>query len=130
MIARRRISTRDRAKLFAAHNGICHLCGLRIQPGEAWEVSHPIPLAAGGADDETNWAPAHKKCHAHQTSEIDAPLIAKVRRVQARHIGAKQSSGLIRSRGFPPAASKDHTVTKRTNGVNEIARRFSATVTP
>lgn len=86
---RLRRSTKDRARLFEAHNGICHLCGGKIQAGQAWEWSHPIPLAAGGADDLDNAAPAHAKCHKHQTSNFDAPLIAKVRRNNAKHIGAK-----------------------------------------
>lgn len=85
---RARLSARDTAKLFAEHDGRCHLCGLKIQAGQAWERSHPIPLAAGGADDWSNWAPAHVKCHARQTAEVDAGLIAKVRRQHQKHIGA------------------------------------------
>lgn len=84
-----RLSTRDREKLFDEHNGICHICGLPIEPGQAWEVSHPIPLAAGGDDVPENRAPAHAKCHRHQTSTIDQPLIAKTRRQRQKHIGAK-----------------------------------------
>lgn len=89
---RKHISSRDLAKLFEEHHGICSICGLKIHAGQAWERSHPTPLAAGGADDWSNWAPAHKRCHAKQTAEIDAPLIAKVRRVYQKHIGAKPKS--------------------------------------
>lgn len=85
---RQRLSTRDRVALFEEHKGRCHICGEKIHTTQAWEVSHPIPLAAGGADEPGNRAPAHKKCHAKQTREIDQPLIAKVKRVHARHIGA------------------------------------------
>ena len=92
MIQRRRLSTRDRAALFLAAGGICHLCKMKIDEGQAWEVSHPIPLAAGGEDAESNRAPAHFKCHKRQTAEIDAPLIAKTRRQYQKNIGAKVSS--------------------------------------
>lgn len=87
-----RLSTKARAELFEAHGGRCHLCNGKIMAGEAWEVSHPIPLAAGGEDEDGNRAPAHKKCHARQTAEIDAPLIAKVRRQHQKHIGAHRTS--------------------------------------
>ena len=83
-----RLSTRDRVALFEEHKGRCHICGEPITARDAWEVSHPIPLAAGGADEPGNRAPAHKRCHRYQTSNIDQPLIAKVKRVHARHIGA------------------------------------------
>jgi len=91
-MTRKRLSTRDRAKLLAAAEGKCHLCGMKIEGGQAWEVSHPIPLAAGGDDEPSNRAPAHKKCHARQTAEIDAPLIAKTRRQQQKHNGSFRST--------------------------------------
>ena len=126
MTKRRRISTRDRAKLFAAHKGVCHLCGTRIQPGEAWGVSHPIPLECGGADDETNWAPAHAKCHKRQTAEIDIPLIAKLKRIEANHIGASRPAGTIKSRGFDkaPRAPKRLSDAKRCAGPSALARQI------
>ena len=73
------------------HGGICHLCSMKVIPGEDWDVSHDIPLEAGGKDDETNWLVAHRKCHRVHTSTVDAPLIAKVKRIHQRHIGAKKS---------------------------------------
>ncbi len=88
-MARVRLSARDNAKLFHEHKGICHLCGLKIEAGQKWERSHPIPLAVGGDDTWDNWAPAHAKCHRVHTSTVDAPLIAKVRRIHQKHIGAK-----------------------------------------
>jgi len=88
---RTRLSTRDRLRIFEAHHGRCHLCELKIQVGEAWEVSHPIPIQLGGADDDGNRAPAHKKCHAQQTALKDLPAIAKAKRRRAQHVGAYRS---------------------------------------
>ena len=89
---RRSISTRERLRLFQLHGGICHLCGGRIQVGEAWEVSHDTPLELLGADDDANRKPAHKKCHRDHTAAVDLPNIARAKRREAKHIGAKRSS--------------------------------------
>lgn len=89
---RRSISTRERVRLFQLHDGICHLCGGKIAVGERWEVSHDIPLELGGADDDANRKPAHYRCHRTHTATVDAPNIARAKRREAKHIGAKRSS--------------------------------------
>lgn len=92
MSKRRTWSERQRLALFLKHEGRCHLCGGKITPGEKWEVSHEIPLELGGADDDENCKPAHFKCHRVHTAEVDIPAIAKAKRRQARHLGAKPPS--------------------------------------
>ncbi len=92
-MSRKRLSAREREACFEGGDRICHLCERPIVPGEAWEVSHPIPLAAGGEDVPANRKPAHKKCHAERTATIDAPLIAKVRRVRQKHLGIRPTAG-------------------------------------
>ncbi len=87
MTERRSLSPMKRLAVFEAAKGLCHLCGLRIQVGERWEVEHRIPIAMGGADNETNMSPAHVKCHAIK-SKADATNLAKVNRVRAKHRGA------------------------------------------
>lgn len=86
-----RITAKMRADIFLFRGGMCHLCSMKVVPGEDWDVSHDIPLEAGGKDDATNWFVAHRKCHRVHTSTVDAPLIAKVKRIHQRHIGAKKS---------------------------------------
>lgn len=88
---RARLSTRDRLRIFEAHHGKCHLCSLKIQIGQKWDVSHPIALELGGADDDSNRAPAHTECHRAHTAMNDIPRIAKSRNVRARHVGAHVS---------------------------------------
>lgn len=98
-MTRARLSTRERQRCFDDANGICHLCEMPIAPGEGFEVSHPIPLAAGGDDTPDNRRPAHVKCHARQTATIDAPRIAKTKRQRAKHTGAyRPKSSLSNSR--------------------------------
>jgi 5-methylcytosine-specific restriction endonuclease McrA len=87
-----RITAKMRADIFLRHGGVCHMCSLKVHPGEEWDVSHEIPLEAGGKDDDTNWYVAHRKCHRLHTAAVDAPLIAKTKRMHQRHIGAAPKS--------------------------------------
>jgi 5-methylcytosine-specific restriction endonuclease McrA len=112
MTRRRSLSTRERARLFTLHGGICHLCGGLIDgTREAWEVSHDIPLEMGGADDDANRRPAHKKCHRDHTARVDIPAIAKAKRREARHIGALRPAGKIPNRPFAKAAKEPRSPT-------------------
>ncbi len=78
-----------KARVFEAHNGVCHICGDKIDgTREAWELEHIIPIAMGGEDDESNAAPAHVVCHKGKTA-TDKAQIAKANRVRAKHMGAK-----------------------------------------
>ena len=86
-----RITAKMRADIFLSRGGTCHLCNMKVVPGEDWDVSHDIPLEAGGKDDATNWFVAHRKCHRVHTSTVDVPLIAKVKRIHQKHVGAKKS---------------------------------------
>jgi 5-methylcytosine-specific restriction protein A len=86
-----RITAKMRVDIFLRHDGICHICKMKVIPGEEWDVSHEIALEAGGRDDDSNWLVAHRKCHRVHTATIDIPLIAKVKRIRARHLGAKKS---------------------------------------
>lgn len=89
---RRHIPTKARVELFVAHDCRCHICGHRIDGArERWDVEHIIPLALGGEDARSNWAPAHVACHREKTKQ-DAADIGRARRVHARHIGAKAPS--------------------------------------
>lgn len=87
-----RITGKMRADVFMSRGGLCHLCNMKVVPGEEWDVSHEIPLEAGGSDTPDNWYVAHRKCHRTHTATVDAPLIAKVKRIHQRHIGAKPKS--------------------------------------
>jgi len=98
-MTRRRHNAKDRSRIFAAHNGICHICKGAIQTGEAWEIEHLVPLAISGDDTDANKAPAHVKCHKNKTA-VDLGDIAKAKRREARHTGAVRPKGNIKSCGF------------------------------
>lgn len=99
MTARRSISTKERARLFALHGGRCHICGWKIDGTcERWEVEHVIPFAYSRDDSDENRKPAHINCHAVKTAD-DRTDIAKVERMRLKHTGADvPRSPLARSR--------------------------------
>jgi len=90
MTERAHISRTRRLALFRDQHGRCHLCDGLIRPGEGWDLEHVIPLAMGGADDESNWALAHTKCHKSKTIR-DIMDLARAKLREARHLGIRQS---------------------------------------
>ena len=84
---RRRLTALKRFELLKREDYRCHLCKGLIYPGQAWDVSHEIPIELNGADDDTNRRAAHRKCHKKHTAEVDIPAIAKAKRVRAAHYG-------------------------------------------
>ena len=109
-----RITAKTRADIFARHSGVCHLCSLKVDAWQEWDVSHEIPLEAGGKDDDSNWLVAHRKCHRVHTAKVDAPLIAKVKRIHQNHIGASKSrSPMPFGKGSKFKRKMDGTIVRR-----------------
>jgi 5-methylcytosine-specific restriction endonuclease McrA len=86
---RHRLSPRERERVFDDNRGVCHICEQLIQRGQAWQVSHPIPLANGGEDVPSNRKPAHTRCHEVQTAKVDLPAIAKSIRQRQKDKGIR-----------------------------------------
>lgn len=117
---RPRVSTKQRAEIFASTNGHCYLCGGKIQVGEAWDADHPLARELGGTDDYRELRPAHKKCHVAKTA-TDVRTIAKSNRVRNKHLGfaARKSSWPQRPLGY---GNHQHTATRpivRVRDINE-----------
>jgi 5-methylcytosine-specific restriction enzyme A len=113
-MTRRTISTTKRVKLLADHGEACAGCRISLQ-GRPWHLDHTIPLAMGGDDEPRNWQPLCVQCHADKTGK-DVPAIAKAKRVEARHKGARAPRKPIQSRGFAkpsPQQSATRPLTKR-----------------
>lgn len=97
---KRRGMTKARAaKIFLSHNGKCINCGQQIRQGDGWFVEHVQSLAQGGADDDTNTAPAHTKCKAEKDATDAASKAKRDRIVTAGWDQGKHSN--FQSRGFP-----------------------------
>lgn len=87
MLARKRFSRKDRERILDANDHCCHICGGRIQTGQAWEIEHRIPWALTRDDSDANLRPAHVKCHRRKTHQVDRPAINKTERIRAKHRG-------------------------------------------
>ena len=99
-MTRRKLSTKERLRLFTLHNGLCCLCGGKIDgTKERWIIEHVRPLALLGEDDDTNMKPSHELCSKAKTygKQGDLATIAKAKRREAVHVGAKE-----RGKGFAP----------------------------
>lgn len=105
MTTRKPLSTKARLKVFTDNGGICCICGGKIDGvREKWIAEHITPLGLLGEDGGDNLKPAHKLCADSKTYGKDGDLatIAKAKRREARHTGARLPKGNIKSPGFPP----------------------------
>lgn len=103
-MARKHFTDKDRARIFAANNGCCHLCEQKIDGvREAWEIEHVIAWELTRDDSDDNLRPAHIACHKRKTHEQDRPAINQAKRREAKHLGIKRPKGRIPS---PPKSEK------------------------
>ena len=87
MTARIRLTRAQKVRIFERARGICHICGLRIQVGQRWDVEHIKPISMDGSDITDNMAPAHvRPCHREKT-DAETPIRAKTDRQRANHLG-------------------------------------------
>jgi 5-methylcytosine-specific restriction endonuclease McrA len=83
------VPPRVRARIFLRDDGVCHLSGRKIRPGEKWELEHVVALCNGGEHRESNMAPALVEPHKIKTA-ADRRVKAKDDRVRKRHLGIKK----------------------------------------
>ena len=104
-MARRRFTDKDRARIFANNNGVCHICGQKIDgTSEAWEIEHVIAWELTRDDSDDNLRPAHKLvCHQTKTHKQDRPAINKAKRREAKHNGVKRAASKLAA---PPKPAK------------------------
>ncbi len=91
-------------RVFARHDGICHISKRKIAAGDEWDVEHvkPLHLARPGENlnRESNLAPALRQPHREKTAAENGAR-AKADRIRAKHLGIyPKSKAKIRSGGF------------------------------
>src|SRR5690554_6669861 len=100
-MARKRFTSKDRARIFAAIGGFCHICKGKIDGvREAFEIEHVIAWELTRDDSDENLRPAHVSCHKTKTHKQDRPAINRAKRREAKHMGIKRPKQSIKSRGF------------------------------
>lgn len=100
IIAKRKSLTRkQRADVFIANDGRCHLCGEKIDAvKQPWQADHVIPRELTGSDAVTEYKPAHVRCHLDKTA-ADRKAISKATRIRADTLGIKHKSKFQNARG-------------------------------
>lgn len=106
---RKPLTRNQRLKAHDEHGGTCCVCLQPIDKGERFIDEHIIPLALGGTNDKSNRGMAHIQCAKIKTKR-DQALIAKAKRVRAKHLGFKKKN---RSKF---ACSKDLPFKKKLSG--------------
>lgn len=83
----------DRVKLrvFMAHDGVCHIAGRKIRPGEPWDAEHVVAIINGGQNRESNLAPALRSKHPEKTARDMAQKSATYR-ARKSNLGIKKRS--------------------------------------
>ena len=86
---RREFPAKVKVAAFERAGGCCEMCGVKIRPGNGPEYDHGVPAALGGSGELDNCIVACRTCHGLKTTTRDVPMIAKGKRVRAKHICAK-----------------------------------------
>lgn len=92
------VPPRVRLRVFEAYGGICYLSGIKIRPGDKWDLEDKIALINGGENRESNKAPALKDKHKEKTAR-DVAEKSMIARKRSKHLGIEKPK-----RGFqkPP----------------------------
>lgn len=107
----------------AARDGVtyCEGCGALAK---RWQIDHVRPDGLLGEPTIENAQLLGECCYAPKNAS-DTTIIAKAKRVEARHIGAKRPTGTLKSRGFSKYARDPKPPLETAHGATEIARRFA-----
>jgi 5-methylcytosine-specific restriction enzyme A len=101
-----RVPPRVRLRIFERDHGICHISGVKITPGMAWDLDHVVALVNGGKHCESNLAPALKAPHMAKTAR-DVAEKSAIARKRKKALGIKEIKPEIKSPGFTPAPKQN-----------------------
>ena len=82
---------RVRLRIFQRENGMCHISGRKISPGEEWQADHKIALINGGENRESNLFPALVDKHAEKT-KADMAEKSRIADLAKGHFGARRQA--------------------------------------
>lgn len=80
------VPPRVRVRVFQRHNGVCHVSGRNIRPGETWDLDHVVSLINGGEHREFNLAPALRAPHKEKT-KVEMQEKSRVYHKKAKNLG-------------------------------------------
>lgn len=98
---RQEFTRKQRLEIWTRANGHCEGCGAKLKVGSG-EYDHVIPFEISRDSSVSNAQLLCGICHGTKTAKSDAPTIAKVKRIHAKHNGLYPPSPRpLQSRGFP-----------------------------
>lgn len=110
---RREFSAKVKVEAFKRAGGNCEGCTVRLSVGK-FAYDHIIPDQLGGEPTIENCRVLCSACHGVKTFTADVPAIAKAKRREAKHLGAKRTSR-------PMPGSRASGISKRFDGT--VVRR-------
>ena len=126
----RKLTRRDKLRIWERDKGICQSCQRQLGPGDKWICEHVRALENGGTNDDANLAVFCKPCADAKTPR-DHATAAKAKRQKSRSLGIRKAPTL-KSAPLPKAepqkkASKpsERIEELRALGPGNIARRFA-----
>lgn len=90
-MSRQEFTAKVKVAAFERAAGRCEACTAPLRVGKT-HYDHVIPDAMGGSPTIENCAVLCASCHGAKTAGQDVPSIARAKRRQAKHIGAKGPS--------------------------------------
>ena len=90
-MTRQEFPARVKVAAFERADGHCEACKAPLRVGKT-HYDHVIPDALGGSPTIENCAVLCASCHSAKTTRQDVPSIARAKRLQAKHVGAKGPS--------------------------------------
>ena len=90
VMSRREFPGKVRVAAWERSCGLCENCSRRLSPGDIY-FEHRVPCELGGAATLENALVFCKSCWSLKTRIYDHPTIAKAKRIEMRHLGAKRS---------------------------------------
>ena len=110
---RARLTDQQRAKLFLARGGKCHLCHRKLGPADDWILEHVIALENGGTNENANLDITCAWCRPAKDAK-DHGRAAKARAVATRHVVPRKRKE--KPRGFRGWRKFNGDVVWRKNG--------------
>lgn len=103
-----------RLRIFDRDHGTCYLTGIKIKPGDPWDIEHVKRLDDGGENRESNMRPALKAPHRIKTAE-ETSRGKKADRARKKHVGIRtEPAKKLEGPSFPAAPEKDRKPSDKT----------------
>jgi len=89
------VPARVKERAFTRAGGVCHVSGIKIRPGDPWDVDHVLAICNGGQNRERNLAPILRGKPHKEKTRSDLALKKKNARLRRKHLGIEPPSRYV-----------------------------------